>query len=446
MLETVFQLHRTHGLLLLASLLVVAGCLTVQAEQSVTQPRDLWIQYSGQALGELKPCGCAREEDQGGVERRMGFFSKPHEKVAPTIRVDVGDNFKEASRQGRLKGLTMARAMAQMHYDAVVLGEKDLVYGNAFLKSLPPLPWVSANVNIDGWPAPPYILKSFPNGLKVGLLSLAEPELIYAGHDAGIEVADPQTALARWLPELSAKHPDLVVLLTHMKKETALNLLDTEGIDVIINGHIDNDQHLVDFVPLQRDGKLFVQPGPRGQKVGDLHITLNPDGTKTFDPQIVALDSKIPSSPAMAALYDEYNQEVEDLFLQSLMAKRKKKQSVYATEQTCKTCHAAAHARWEESRHGHAYSTLKKVNKAFDPECLACHTTGFNQAGGFLSEVDTPELENVQCEVCHGPRKDHAQAPAGGFAQEARQACGKCHVRNHSPNFNFKTYWPKIAH
>lgn len=440
------QFIKTRGWMALALLITVAGCLSVQSGQSAQKPREILIQYSGQALGELKPCGCAKEEDQGGIERRMGFFAAPASNAAPTVRVDVGDNFKEASRQGRLKGETMARAMVKMKYDAMVLGEKDLVYGNTFLNDLPPLPWTSANVRIEGMETPPYIVKHFGDGLKIGLISVAEPELLYGGQGSGLQVLAPKEALEKWLPELKAQEPDLVILLTHMNKESALALLDTEGVDVIINGHIENDQHLVDFTPQQIKGKFFAQPGPRGQKLGNLRVTLHPDGTQTFAPEIIALDSKIHSDPGMKTLYEEYNEGVEALFMESLKARRGKKESVYATEQTCKTCHADAYAKWEQSRHGHAYSTLKKVNKAFDPECLVCHTTGFNETGGFLSEVDTPELENVQCEVCHGPRREHAQSPSGGFAQEARQACSRCHVRNHSPKFDYKTYWPKIAH
>ena len=60
--------------------------------------------------------------------------------------------------------------------------------------------------------------------------------------------------------------------------------------------------------------------------------------------------------------------------------------------------------------------------------------------------VDTPELKNVQCEVCHGAGKKHASAPRPGFGNQAKKACNKCHVKNHSPKFNYTQYWPKIKH
>ncbi len=427
-------------------LLFLAGCMAVQAEVPPTATKKVVIVFSGQALGELKPCGCSREEDQGGIERRKGYFDQRQPDDAPRIRVDVGDNFKEPSRQGKLKAETMAEAMVRMRYDADVLGEKDLIYGNPFLKSLPDLPWVSAYVNIAGWSPPAYRVKTLPNGLKVALLAVAEPGLFYGGQHSNVTVQDPKEALQHTLTQLKTESPDLTVLLSHMKRDTALALLDTEGIDLVINGHIHDDQHLVDFNPVRKNGKLFVQPGPRGQKLGEIAVTISPDGSKSVESKIIRLGSAIPEAPDMTALYSQYNEGVEALFMESLAAKRKKKQSVYATEATCKTCHPKEHETWSASRHGHAYPTLAKVNKAFDPECLACHTTGFDQAGGFISQVDTPELKNVQCEVCHGPRRDHAQSPTGGFAKEAKNACAQCHVRNHSPNFKYETYWPRIAH
>ncbi|NIQ01221.1 MAG: hypothetical protein GWM98_06575 [Nitrospinaceae bacterium] len=135
------------------------------------------------------------------------------------------------------------------------------------------------------------------------------------------------------------------------------------------------------------------------------------------------------------------------MFFETLAARRENNSgTVYATETVCQSCHPQAHATWAASRHGHAYATLRKINKAFDPECIRCHVTGFNRKGGFISEVDTPELKNVQCEVCHGPGLQHTRSPGPGYGGNAREACQKCHVKNHSPRFQYSKYWPKIKH
>jgi len=244
-----------------------------------------------------------------------------------------------------------------------------------------------------------------------------------------------------------SEKPDIIVLLTHAKRETALTYLDIDGVDIVINGHIASETDVIDMKPALMNGKIFVQSSPRGQKMGELKVQVNPENHKTFRHNLVKLDSSIKSDPEMVKLYQRYNEKVEAIFFEALATKRKKnKRAVYAGESVCKTCHPAEHAIWSGSQHGHAYDTLRKINKAFDPECLVCHVVGYNLAGGFISELDTPDLKNVQCEVCHGSGKDHALFPKKGFGSRATEACSQCHVKNHSPRFNYAEYWPKIKH
>ncbi len=416
---------------------------------SDTAPKTVQILYTGNTLGELKPCGCAREEDQGGIERRAKLVSELRKKEKNLIFLDSGDSFKEPSRQGRVKAKFLMQSMGLMNYDAVAIGDKDLVYGNAFFNQWKDVPFVASNLKLAGVDfIPEFKIKNLPNGVKVAILALADPELFYLGGDQTISIMSPKETLNKILPSLLEKEkPDLTILLTHMSKEKALTFIGTPGVDLIVNGNIETETDVIDMAPQKKDGVIFVQAGPRGQKVGDLKITLNSNGEIAFSHQMIKLDSHVNFDSEMVKLYEKYNEEIEDLFLESLAAKRKKnKNKVYAGETTCKKCHAKTHKTWTESRHGHAYATLKRVNKAFDPECLVCHTVGFNKSGGFISEVDTPYLENVQCEECHGSALGHIKAPKKGWSLKVKEACKKCHVKNHSPNFNFSAYWPKIKH
>lgn len=443
-------LHKTRNAFRTAAGLIIVllmGC-TALPESTESRSGDLLIVYSGNVLGELKPCGCDQEEDQGGIERRMGYLKQVLLREPNTLLVDLGDNFKESTRQGKLKARTLMQALAKMHYDAVTLGDKDLLYGNRFLSGIQNIPWVAANLQLEGLTLPASRTKVLDNGLRVFITAVADPDLFYTSSDSNVSLSDPRAALQAQLAK--ARHsetPDLVVVLTHMTREKGLTFLDVPGVDVVINGHIEKDGDVIDMVPVNREGKIFVQPGPLGQKMGELRVRIHKDGGKTYQQKMVRLGSKAPMDPEMTQLYDAYNAEVEELFMATLAAKRKKKHNrVFATEQTCLTCHAQEHAIWSQSGHGRAYQALQEVNKSFDPECLVCHTTGFGQPGGFISEIDTPELKNVQCEMCHGTRLAHSQNPQGGFAKEANAACGRCHVKKHSPKFNFSRYWPRIRH
>ncbi len=425
------------------------GCVFLSAPSSplsAAESKTLLIVYTGNLLAELKPCGCAKEEDQGGIERRMQYLKDLRKNKPNLLLVDTGDHFKDPTRQGKLKAETLMKATEKMNYDSVALGERDLVYGPRFLGNLP-IPFVTGNIELENFPLKKSRIKKFNNGLKVATLSVVDPGLFYFKNHTGLKVLDPDQFVSQEVSRIQKSNPDFIVLLTHMDKQKALEYLDKEGVDIVINGHIYNENDTVDMKPVYKGKKIFVQASPRGQKMGEIKVILDKKARISFEHRIVRLDSSIKNDPEMVKLYENYNEKIEEMFFKSLSAKRNKdKASIFAGETACKTCHPAAHEKWSTSRHGRAYETLRKINKAFDPECLICHVVGYNTPGGFISELDTPGLKNVQCEVCHGPGKKHISAPMPGFGMEAKKACKKCHVKNHSPSFNFTKYWPKIKH
>jgi hypothetical protein len=85
----------------------------------------------------------------------------------------------------------------------------------------------------------------------------------------------------------------------------------------------------------------------------------------------------------------------------------------------CKGCHGKEFKSWKEgAMNREAFKALKpgeraeaKVDAGLDPnkdytsepECLACHATGYGRPGGFVSAEKTPDLAGVTCEACHGP-------------------------------------------
>lgn len=429
--------------------LILALAISVLAMASAPPPSgEILIVYTGNTLGELKPCGCSGEDEQGGFERRMTYVQQTRSGNPNMLLVSTGDNFKEPTTQGKIKARYLLDSLAQMDYDAVALGDHDLVYGNEFIRKREDIPWLGSNIESEGLILPKVRIKRFTNGLKAALIAVADPTLFGATRHSGARVSDPAETVKQRIDAVKkSENPDLVILLSHMPRDKALNLTDMDGVDVVINGHIETEDDIIDMTPVSRGGKIFIQPGPRGQKMGELRVRIEPGKEPSYEQRMVRLDSSIKFAPEMVELYEAYNGEIEDLFFASRAAQKKRtQQKVYATEQTCMTCHAQAHEVWSQSRHGHAYATLRKINKAFDPECLQCHVTGFDVPGGFISEVDTPELENVQCEVCHGAGREHAASPGPGFGLEAREACKRCHVKNHSPKFNFAEYWPKIKH
>ncbi|UCE59305.1 MAG: hypothetical protein JSU63_17910 [Phycisphaerales bacterium] len=99
----------------------------------------------------------------------------------------------------------------------------------------------------------------------------------------------------------------------------------------------------------------------------------------------------------------------------------------------CVECHEANHYDWADTRHATAFQTLIDDEEEDNPTCYPCHTTGYGSAGGFVAPDTTPDLINVQCEVCHGPGSHHAADSENvGISVDLDSAmCGQCHVSCH---------------
>jgi len=150
----------------------------------------------------------------------------------------------------------------------------------------------------------------------------------------------------------------------------------------------------------------------------------------------------------LAALYTAFNKEVSSQFKADGATRiAALKNSSFAGNAACASCHVDTHKIYSESRHAHAMQTLVNKGKHEDPECVVCHSVGADKIGGFVSIKDSPQFANVQCENCHGPRKEHTLNPTiKSTAGSAKEVCVSCHNRQHSPNFNLATYWEKIKH
>ena len=138
--------------------------------------------------------------------------------------------------------------------------------------------------------------------------------------------------------------------------------------------------------------------------------------------------------------------------------------------QKCKICHMSPKKGnqfkvWQDSKHAQAFATLQteEANKlsgekpaAENPKCLKCHVTGFD-APADKKGAKYDQADGVSCEGCHGPgsdyspmkvMKDKAVAIQNGLVIPDEKTCKTCH-NEESPTykaFDFKTFWPKVAH
>ena len=121
------------------------------------------------------------------------------------------------------------------------------------------------------------------------------------------------------------------------------------------------------------------------------------------------------------------------------------RKSGYSGSESCGICHELERETWFFTKHASAYNTLVKHGAANNDECVGCHVVGYSEPGGFTSANQTPELEDVGCESCHGRGGPHLSpdfAPKGDYSS----ACAVCHTPEHSLGFEYATFRPRISH
>lgn len=158
-----------------------------------------------------------------------------------------------------------------------------------------------------------------------------------------------------------------------------------------------------------------------------------------------------------------------------------------ANPNLCKNCHTKQYDFWEKTPHSSAYLILYSKNEHINPECITCHTLGYQKSEGFdkilkpivlissppklgveeimkvvfpnekskesLSFKNHPEeykklhkkywdeinrlyvekkiLKNflgVQCEHCHGNREEHIKKAGLKLKIIAKNQCVQCHT------------------
>ncbi len=121
------------------------------------------------------------------------------------------------------------------------------------------------------------------------------------------------------------------------------------------------------------------------------------------------------------------------------------RKAVYVGSETCQGCHDAQYANFSaNSKKAQSYEHIRKMQKKLEPTemqgCFKCHTTGFEEPGGFRSAEETPGMKNPGCEVCHGPGSLHAESgdPVDLTVKVSLQTCAKCHNNDRVATFRFK--------
>ncbi len=409
---------------------------------------EVTLVYGGNLEGELEPCGCSAEGDLGGLRRQASLLEYWRGERPDLFLLSSGGALSSATPRDRLKSEYILKALAALRFDAVGLQWRDLAYGARFL-SQSPLAWVASNAaDPAGLPRERVIERA---GVKLAFFAWVEPDRFALGgameaEHAGLTADSGPTAKAL---AQAKRRGALTVLSTTLPLEEARIRFPLHEVDILLI----RAAFEVYGEPSLLGRTLVLQPGSRGTRLARLDLEFEAAGRiSSWQHRVVALSPAIANAPSLQSWYDEYNAKAKQAYLASVEAKNAARSaySPYAGAQACQGCHAQAFWVWSQSAHANAYARLQQVGKAFDADCIACHTVGFDTPGGFVDRVGTPELAGVQCESCHDAARSHAESngarrvPTTGASRS--QMCAQCHVRKHSPSFDLERYWQRVAH
>ena len=370
----------------------------------------------------------------------------------PVLLLDGGDMFGQRTRVEREQTRFLCEVHSEFGYDAIGLGEKDLNYGIDFLREMIDtysLPFTSANVrDASGEFILPEYLMIERAGFTIGVCSVLDPQqriLTMSAKEEVYDVADPVATLRELLPRMREAGAQTVVVISHLGDQKTEQLLrDVTGVDVCLVGHSRRpfrSERLVDRTSL-------ISSSFEGRYLGRMDVDLGNEGDlKAFDVTILELGEEIADDPVMLERVNKFKDHLEEFRLVARgpyqPTKGSEKES-YLTERECRKCHTDIWETLRESPHQSAFTTLARKGQAQSPECLVCHTTGYLYKNGYDDRPPRNRLTNVQCEACHGYGTEHDRS--GDWLTQARESCVDCHDQENSPEFDYDTYWAKIAH
>lgn len=445
-------------LLLLLSVLCVAGCGSHGSRNAVPPPGQFSIIYSCDTRGHMEPCGCSSGQ-AGGIARRMTFLK--NEVNGPHLLVDAGDvtagprNWEVFEMEYILKGYQA------MGYDAINAGHREISLGAEKLKAIGekcPL-FVSANL-LDANGAllfPPYRIAELDGGYRVGIMGVVDEHIPPEDAGEGLTVAPAVDAVGKYLPELTAQC-DFVVLLAFAEEEQMRAIAARYfEIDVIVGGRVLQPTH----APIEANQSRIVYITDKGKAVGRLDVAFDASGAATYANDIHMLPDTMPEAAEITPIVDEFKVRLAQMDFQphrddeegltSITAARSSSANKYVGEASCAACHPQATEQWHGQKHAHALESLVARKHEYNPRCLQCHTVGYGASDGYINERLTPTLGSVSCENCHGRGDYHVRYHGGEDVPERAAklksvACETCHDPENSPKFNRETYWEQIQH
>jgi len=356
----------------------------------------------------------------------------------------------------------LLEGMRRIGYSIANVGERDIRLGWKMFASRTEgsdLTFLSSNI-VDKetrerlFPAYEVIEVRSPDGSqtkRVGVIGVVRFNPIFSKPGPSgkpLAIAHPIEPVRAAVAEVAAENVDLVVLLAAMHRADAARLVkEIPGIDFVLGsyGGFYTDR------PEEHAESVLIYSGNQGKRVGVARVFLGTAGQVTdYQSRLHMMGNNYPSVKAMLEFVDEAHARAEQALPHPSAAARAATPALsvgrYSGNQVCAGCHEKAYGQWNATAHAHALDTLEDDPKGAGADCRSCHVTGLGERGGFRDRKTSPQFASVGCETCHGPGREHADAPTRGYGRVSVADCSGCHTREHSPKFDYYTYLGKVKH
>ena len=214
----------------------------------------------------------------------------------PVVLVEAGDLLsKPVDKTVNAKCL---KAIKEMKYDALNIGEQDILDDNALTSGVP---YISANLRRSG-PAEeltPYITKKLDNNISVAIIGVTDKESFEGlpPNKAGLWIVDdPMEKLKELVPKLN-KEGNFVVVLAHGsigfedKIATAV-----KGIKLIVASHSPRSYDKGGGRRLE--GSILVNTSLEGKHLGQIEFTVDTDNSvNAYKDELISIEPNIAEDP-----------------------------------------------------------------------------------------------------------------------------------------------------
>ena len=343
-----------------------------------------YVIVTGGARGNLAPCGCTKPMT-GGLKRMANMVRELKTRYGAAW-IDAGDITNAPGRQSELKVEAYAQVMGELGVDVFAVTPSERSLGEGIVLSM----------------------KSLARGTALGL-----------GERETAMIKDLKVAIE--VPGFP--HPEADILLT--------------------NDSSHSDPGTVTIFP---SGGSAVANGTKvspGEALRGLVLLKFVDG-RLAESSAISLEPRVADDPQATRAYNSYLMRVKSERLAEKVLRTD--QGRFAGSSNCAKCHPSAMKVHLKSAHSKAMTTLKTVKHDADPDCISCHSVGFEAKGGY-SPLAPTKFAEVGCESCHGAGGDHASKPkALKLGKVGEKKCLSCHTTRTSPAFNFLKNWSKIKH